>query len=231
MPEPDGPETPAVRELFSINLVLVRHAQARNLPGTDYDDASLSPTGRARPGRPAVPVAARRPDALYTSPAARAAETATGIGAEAGLDAIPDERLREYRFGSIGTDGLTIAQLRERNDHLRIWQPHPGSRITGWQRTANRCTSSPTALRPRSMKSQPGTSAVTHAGSIDAALRWAIGMTPDAPWMHSFPTSNASITELTLWPQGRMRGGAPRYADFASMGSVLHLRHDLYSDY
>ena len=36
MPEPDRPATPAVREL-SIDLVLVRHAQARNLPGTEYD--------------------------------------------------------------------------------------------------------------------------------------------------------------------------------------------------
>ena len=37
MPEPDRPATPAVRELSSIDLVLVRHAQARNLPGTEYD--------------------------------------------------------------------------------------------------------------------------------------------------------------------------------------------------
>ena len=220
-----------MREFPSIDLVLVRHAQARNRPGTEYDDASLSPTGRAQARAAGRAVSARRPDALYTSPAARASETAAGIGVEAGLDATPDERLREYRFGSIGAEGLTIEQLHERSDHLRIWQPHHRLAADGesLHQFADRVAAALDAVTARHLGEV--VVIVAHAGSIDAALRWAIGMTPDAPWMHSFPISNASITELTLWPQGRMKGGAPRFADFASMGSVLHLRHDLRSEY
>ena len=46
---------------------------------------------------------------------------------------------------------------------------------------------------------------------------------PDNPVMHDFPIANASITELIHWPQGRLDGGAPRYTEFVSIGSVAHL--------
>ena len=64
---------------------------------------------------------------------------------------------------------------------------------------------------------------VAHAGSIDAALRWAIGIDPGTPVMHDFPIANVSITELIHWPRGRIVGGAPRYTEFVSIGSVAHL--------
>jgi broad specificity phosphatase PhoE len=65
---------------------------------------------------------------------------------------------------------------------------------------------------------------ISHAGTIDAALRWALGITPTVPWMHEFEClANASITEIEFWPNGRVKGGAPRYAAFRRVGDVAHL--------
>ena len=48
-------------------------------------------------------------------------------------------------------------------------------------------------------------------------------MDPGTPVTHDFPIANGSITELIHWPRGRIAGGAPRYTEFASIGSVEHL--------
>ena len=50
-----------------------------------------------------------------------------------------------------------------------------------------------------------------------------MGMAPDTCWLHDFPIANGSITELIHWPQSRIHGGAPRYTEFASVGTVQHL--------
>ena len=41
--------------------------------------------------------------------------------------------------------------------------------------------------------------------------------------MHDFLIANASISELIHWPRARLVGGAPRYTEFVSIGSVAHL--------
>ena len=102
-------------------LLLVRHAQARNAPGTSYEDASLSSAGQRQCGAVARAITARRPDALYTSPAPRAQQTAGPIAAAARLALTVDERLLEFRFGSTADPGLTLEQMRERRDDLRVW--------------------------------------------------------------------------------------------------------------
>ncbi len=70
---------------------------------------------------------------------------------------------------------------------------------------------------------------IAHAGTIDAAIRWPVGLTPASPWQHEFDLANGSITELEFWPQGRVPGGAPRYAVLRCVGDVAHLG-DLISD-
>ena len=64
---------------------------------------------------------------------------------------------------------------------------------------------------------------ITHAGVIDAAMRWCVGLPSDAPWIHDFPLSNGSLTEVEYWPQGRVDGGAPRYSAVVRIGDVTHL--------
>ena len=207
----------------SARLLLVRHAQARNDPGTSYDAAPLSALGRMQGDALAHACAARRPHALYASPAPRAAQTAAIIAAAAGLSVTSDERLLEYRFGSITDPGLTLEQLRERRDDLLAW--HPDRKLAADAETPRAFGLRVAAVLEEIVTRHLGGNVVivAHAGSIDAALRWAIGIAPGTPVMHDFPIANASITELIHWPRGRVVGGAPRYTEFVSIGSVAHL--------
>ena len=212
-----------VTDFSSIRLLLVRHAQARNAAGTSYDDAALSALGREQGGMLARACAGRRPTALFASPAARARQTADLIAAATGLRVAVDERLLEYRFGSITDPGLTLEQLRERRDDLLVW--HPDRRLAADGETlcafGLRVAAAFEEIVARHLAGS--VVIVAHAGSIDAALRWAIGIDPGTPVMHDFPIANASITELIHWPRGRVVGGAPRYTEFVSIGSVAHL--------
>ena len=208
---------------LSIRLLLVRHAQARNDPGTSYDAAPLSALGRMQGDALANACGERRPTALFASPAPRAAQTAAVIAAAAGLSVAVDERLLEYRFGSITDPGLTLEQLRERRDDLLAWQPD--SKLADDGETLRAFGLRVAAAIEEIVTRHLGGNVVivAHAGSIDAALRWAIGIDPGTPVMHDFPIANASITELIHWPRGRVVGGAPRYTEFVSIGSVAHL--------
>ena len=207
----------------SIRLLLVRHAQARNAAGTSYDDASLSALGREQGNALARACAERRPTVLFASPAARATQTAALIAAAAGLITTVDERLLEYRFGSVTDPGLTLEQLRERRDDLLVW--HPDRKLAADGETLRAFGLRVAAAIEEIVTRHLGGDVVivAHAGSIDAALRWAIGIDPGTPVMHDFPIANASITELIHWPHGRLVGGAPRYTEFVSIGSVAHL--------
>ena len=210
-------------EFPRIRLLLARHAQARNAAGTSYDDAALSALGREQGGMLARACAGRRLTALFASPAARARQTADLVAAATGLRVAVDERLLEYRFGSITDPGLTLEQLRERRDDLLVW--HPDRRLAADGETPRAFGLRVAAALEEIVARQLAGDVVivAHAGSIDAALRWAIGIDPGTPVMHDFPIANASITELIHWPRGRVVGGAPRYTEFVSIGSVAHL--------
>ena len=210
-------------EFPSLRLFLVRHAQARNAPGTSYDHASLSALGRTQGAAVARACADLTPDALYASPAARARETAELIAAAAGLPLTIDERLIEYRFGSITDPNLTMEQLRERRDDLLAW--HPDRKLAPDGETIREFATRVMAVTDEIVARHRGERVVvvSHAGTIDVTMRWAIGISPGTPVLHDFPIVNASISELIHWPRGRMTGGAPRYTEFASVGSADHL--------
>lgn len=207
----------------SVRLFLIRHAQARNAAGAHYDDAPLSAVGRAQGDAVAGAIAARRPGALYASPARRARQTADLIAAAAGLAVAVDERLREFVFGSIAEPGLTLEQQRERRDDLLAWRPD--HRLAPDSDTPREFAVRVAAALDRIAARHVGESVavVAHAGTIDVAINWAMGVGPGTAVMHDFPIANASITELIHWPRGRIAGGSPRYTDFVSVGSLAHL--------
>ena len=64
---------------------------------------------------------------------------------------------------------------------------------------------------------------VTHAGTLDAIVRWAIGLAPNTNWECEFPFANCSLTEFVYWPKGRVPGKAPRYCEFTKIASIDHL--------
>ena len=200
-----------------------RHAQARHAPGTSYEDASLSALGRTQAVAVARACTDRPPDALYSSPAPRARETADLIGDAAGLSVTVDERLLEYRSGSITDRGLTVEQILQRRGDLLAW--HPNSKLAPDGETTREFAARVTAVTdeivaPPCRRSRGDR---LHAGAIHMIMRWASGLGPDTPVLHGFLIANASISELIHWPDGRITGGGPHYTEFVSVGSVDHL--------
>jgi probable phosphoglycerate mutase len=157
-------------------------------------------------------------EAIYGSPLPRSVETAAPLCKALRLDPVFDQRLVELEF-----ETRTLAGALTSPD-LLIWdgphRGHPGgetlrefsARVDAWlDEVADRHSGS-------------GVAVFTHSGVIDAAIRWAVGLAADTPWMHDFPLSNASVTEVKFWPRGRVAGGAPRYAEFRRMAETAHLR-------
>ncbi len=200
------------------DLLIVRHGQRDSSRLRRIDlDPPLSALGR----RQAAAVAGAlgngpAPDAIYSSPLARARETATAIADRLGLETSVDARLAEFQVDldvetsppgmpdllawhpdHASTDGVTLAEFAQRvaDFHDEIVARHPGQRVA----------------------------IVSHAGTIEATLRWALGIGPRSAWQHEFDIPIASITEIEFWPEGRVVGGAPRLAVFNRIGDVGHL--------
>ena len=213
-----SPTNAAQNSFQATNLLIVRHGQRDSSRLRRIDlNPPLSALGRRQAA--AVADALRvgpAPDAIYSSPLARAHETATVIADHLGLETAVDARLAEFQIDldvdtsppgrpdllawhpdHAGTDGVTLAEfaLRVAEFHNEIVARHPGQRVA----------------------------IVSHAGTIEAALRWALGIGPRSPWQHEFDLPNASITDIEFWPNGRIVGGAPRLAMFNRIGDVRHL--------
>ena len=196
----------------------MRHGQAHHDGRGFYGpDAPLSELGR----RQAVSLAASLSfspalDALYSSSLPRAVETAEAVAARLGLEVMVDRRLAEFdldtspatsfddrpdllswRPDHTAVDGETLAQFAARvaEFHDEAVDRHPGQRIA----------------------------VICHAGTIDEAIRWSLGIDPGVPLQCGFEAKNASITEIEFWPRGRVEGGAPRYAVLKRIGDVEHL--------
>ena len=199
-------------------LLIVRHGQRDSSRLRRIDlNPPLSALGRRQAD--AVADALRvGPDlhAVYSSPLARARETATVIAGALGLETSVDDRLAEFQVDldvetsppgmpdllawhpdHAGADGVTLAEFAQRvaDFHDEVVQRHPGQRVA----------------------------IVSHAGTIEATLRWALGIGPRSAWRHEFDLPNASITEIEFWPNGRVVGGTPRLAVFNRIGDVGHL--------
>jgi broad specificity phosphatase PhoE len=199
-------------------LVLVRHAQARSRSDPRLGRATrLSPLGQRQVAALAERLAQEGPfAALYASPLPRAAQTAALLCERLGLTPCFDPRLVEFELGA-----RPVEAIRERPD-LRIWLPH---HVGADGETLHDFSARVAAFCEETVVHHAGArvAVVCHAGTIDAALRWALGLPPASPWQHEFELLNASITEVEFWPRGRVPGGAPRYAALRRVGDAAHL--------
>ena len=213
-----SPTNTAQNSFRATNLLIVRHGQRDSSRLRRIDlNPPLSALGR----RQAAAVAAAlgkgpAPDAIYSSPLARALETATAIADRLGLETSVDARLAEFQVDldvetsppgrpdllawqpdHAGTDGVTLAEFAQRvaDFHDEVVARHPGQRVV----------------------------ITSHAGTIEATLMWVLGIDPQSPWHHEFDLPNASITEIEYWPAGRIVDGAPRYANLNRIGDARHL--------
>ncbi len=199
-------------------LFLVRHGQARAGDGSYGRDTPLSELGMRQSEAVADALAgAAAPTTVYASPLPRALQTAEPLCRRLGLVAQIDDRLAEFEFGV-----TTLPEMGQRPDQL-FWRPEQ-SGIEGGEalgefavRVAAFCDE--VALRHVGER----VAVVSHAGTIDATIRWALGLGPDTIWQHEFEMDNGSIAELEVWPSGRVRGGSPRYVSVRRVGDVTHL--------
>ena len=201
-------------------LILIRHGQARSPGSSEIGRMTpLSELGRRQAEALAAHFAVDvPPDVVYTSPLPRAAQTTGHICEKLGLEPISDSRLEEFELGTTSLD-----TLQERPD-LQFWKPEHGG-VDGV--TLEAFSARIAGFYDGVVDKHPGqrVAVVSHAGSIDAAIRWGQGIPHNMPWMHEFESvANASITEVEFWPRGRVEGGSPQYAVLRRLGDVTHLR-------
>jgi broad specificity phosphatase PhoE len=155
-------------------LLLIRHAEtSAGMRGRCYGrlDVPASPAGRRQAAALGEALAATPLVAVYSSPLARAMETAAPIGAAQGLEVVPVDGLREIDFGEL--EGLTYDEIRARRPALyREWMEHPARvRFPAGESFAElreRAVPALTTLRER--HAGEAVAVVTHGGVVRAAL-------------------------------------------------------------
>jgi broad specificity phosphatase PhoE len=210
----------------STEILLIRHADA--LPSAEevvaggYDEQALSELGRRqalalaerlRPsaratsgsGTAALPLAA-----VYSSPIARAHQTARAVAEAHGFAVRIEEDLREVRLGPVGPDVFASLMPQELTEALRTrlqsiallavssggWSGIPGSEPSAELRERI------TGALARIAIAHPGerVAAVSHAGSINAYFAELLGIERD----YFFPTANTSISVVRIKGERRL---------------------------
>ncbi|MXY88829.1 MAG: histidine phosphatase family protein [Dehalococcoidia bacterium] len=204
-----------------VRLYLVRHGQARAGDGSYGHDTPLSPLGRRQAGAVGVALAHASLAAIYASPMRRARETARPLARLTGLEVRVDDRLSEFELADWGPDqefdwtiwrgedagvpgGETLQAFAERVGAAcdDIVTPHAGEAVA----------------------------IISHSGTNDAILRWAMSIPAEAAWFHEFDLPNGAVVELLVWPEGRHPEGAPRYGVIQRAPNLDHLPEPLRSD-
>jgi probable phosphoglycerate mutase len=219
-------DAPGTGEPYTFaHLLLVRHAQARAQDGSYNRHTPLSGLGQRQAQALADWLATCAPPAaIYASPLPRALETAMPLCRRLGIEPLIEPRLAEFEI-----EAATLDDALARPDDLAIWRAeHRG--ITDGE-TLHEFSLRVAAFCDEVATRHCGARALifAHSGTIDAAIRWAVGLPPESHWQHDFNLANASITEIEFWPRGRLVGGSPRYAALLRVGDASHLR-DLHSE-
>jgi broad specificity phosphatase PhoE len=212
----------------SVRLLLVRHGRVD--PGARLDaSTALDEVGRAQAAHVASMLAGTGVTRVFSSPLRRALETGEVVAAGLGLEAEVDALLREFELGVEGATSYEEAQALRPD--LVFWRPehraHPGAESLG--DFQSRVTAMLTAMTLHALPDDVYV-LVTHAGVIDAALRWAFGLTSTNAWFIEADVPHGSVTELEHWPRGRHEEGAPRYSVLRRLGDVGGIASELRSE-
>ena len=186
------------------SFLLVRHGETalsveRRFSG--IGDPPLTPRGRDQAAALAARAASLRPvAALWTSPLARALDTARAMGAALDLEPRVDERLRECDFGE--WEGLTWAEIHERDpDLLAQWMgdaavgPPGGESFAAVTRRVRQARDAIIAAHPGE-----GVVVVSHVTPIKVLLRLALDAPPTV--LYRLFLDLASISQADWYPDG-----------------------------
>ena len=132
-------------------------------------------------------------DAIYSSHLPRAVETAAAVSERLDLEVVADERLAEF-----DVDTSLATSFDDRPD-LFIWHPdHAAVDGETLAQFASRVAEFHEEIVIRHLGQR--VVVVCHAGTIDVAIRWSLGIGPRVPLQHEFDAKNASITEIEFCP-------------------------------
>ncbi|MBM4422646.1 MAG: histidine phosphatase family protein [Chloroflexi bacterium] len=196
-------------------LYLIRHARSTwNADGRmqGWADAPLDELGRRQAAALAERLKAEDIRALYSSPLARARQTAEAIAARLNLPVQLDDRWKERNLGE--WTGLTGSEAEEKfpehwNDRdWRIAGPPGGERQAELAARAAEAVSHILSAHPNNR-----VAVVTHGGTLSAALSHLLGLPPENP-VH-FPAGNTAVARV------RVRDG---HVHILSLGDELHLQ-------
>lgn len=181
-----------------MRILLLRHAETdwnRERRFQGWRDVPLSATGREQAESAARLLAATRIEAVWSSPLARARDTAAIIAAPHRLAVQESDAFREMGFGE--WEGLTRDEVRERfPDAHRAWAetPHeaawPGAETLAMVRA--RALAGLEALR--AAHTGQTICLVSHGITGRLLILEALGLGPDRLW--SFQLSSTGISEL-----------------------------------
>lgn len=208
-----------------MRLLLIRHGHI------DGDvalgpDTPLSPRGEAQADWLGPALGAEAVTALISSPFARARATAERLAPALGLDVRLEDALGEFLLGWEGVQ--SYADVQSARPDLAVWHPEHRGRTESLADFQTRVTALMTSLVLRASEGDT-LAIVTHAGVIDAALRWAWGLTSRNAWMAEVEVPHASVTEVWHWPRGRHPEGAPRYSVLRRLGDASAIPGELFS--
>jgi broad specificity phosphatase PhoE len=189
-----------------VPVVLIRHAEHERVPR----DGPLTERGTRQARDTAAALDLAPDDVVVSSPAMRTRQTALAFGRAfwvveelSGLRTGPDWDWSQAHLwqpdDSAGAE--TLAQFQTRID-------------AALNRLVERRTAGRLVL-------------CVHTAVIDAALRWAFGISPRDPLTTETVVPHCAITELRHWPSGRHPLGAPRHTVLLRVGDVSHLAAQL----
>ena len=178
---------------LTTTLLLIRHGQARAEDGSYGPDTPLSELGvRQSEALADALVVGAALTHVYASPLPRAAQTAGPLCERLGLVARLDERLAEFEFG------VTTVSAMGRRPDLLFWRPEQSGTDGGETLGAFAIRAADFLDEVVSRHAGERVAVVSHAGVIDASLRWTVGLGPDTLWQHEFKIDNCSIAELQV---------------------------------
>jgi len=193
-------------------LVLIRHGEQERIG----QDGPLTARGRDQAAALVSAILLTAEDVLVSSSRQRARQTAACLGPA--VEVVED--LDEYRFGPAWS-----WEQGDRREDLVLWRPEDRSgdeSMAEFQRRIDRAVGGLVGRNPAGR-----IILCVHSGVIDAILRWAFGIAPEAAWTTEAAVAHASITELLHWPRGRHPRGAPRHTVLVRVGDVGHLAAEL----
>jgi broad specificity phosphatase PhoE len=201
-------------EKYYVRFLVIRHGQALPIDGVYGPNITLSSKGKIQAEQVAEYIKKHyEANAIYCSQIPRAVETAKIIANKNEISFEKKYELNEFELPPGPLENDPKKQL----DKL-LWKPEQRATANGetikeyFQKVGLLCDEISQKYINKTLI------LVTHAGTIDAIMRWAVGIRTDEPWLFETEVGNGSITELEIWPIGIIEGGAPRYCCLKRIG-------------